>query len=363
MKDSFANHSSLLINCLSGQVAQGELLPLDWEILIRQARASGLLERLAVLSLDKKYFSAPDYVVRHLESAKVFYASQQRILFWELHFLDDIFKQLQMPLVLLKGSAYAATGLNASIGRVFNDIDILVPEHELDRVKNALAWHGWVSEAMDAYDQRYYKRWMHELPPMRHIERNTSLDVHHNIVPKTCRLCPDAEKLLDKIVQVPGTGYWTLQAEDMILHSASHLFLGGEFDRGLRDLSDIDLLLRQFSQNNSDFYPGLVERGQELGLQQPLFYALNYCHRVLNTPIPKETLALSSAINKTTKKIEDFIFIRGLTPDHPSCNDRWTGLARFVLYIRSHWLKMPLYLLMPHLLRKSWMRITGKTVH
>jgi len=27
-----------------------------------------------------------------------------------------------------------------------------------------------------------------------------------------------------------------------------------------------------------------------------------------------------------------------------------------MLYIRSHYLRMPLYLLLPHLLRKAWMR-------
>jgi glutaconate CoA-transferase subunit A len=32
------------------------------------------------------------------------------------------------------------------------------------------------------------------------------------------------------------------------------------------------------------------------------------------------------------------------------------GLARWLLYVRSHWLRMPPHLLVPHLVRKAWMR-------
>ena len=38
-----------------------------------------------------------------------------------------------------------------------------------------------------AYDQRYYREWMHELPPLLHVRRQTALDVHHAIAPETAR--------------------------------------------------------------------------------------------------------------------------------------------------------------------------------
>ncbi len=59
----------------------------------------------------------------------------------------------------------------------------------------------------------------------------------------------------------------------------------------------------------------------------------------------------------------DFLFLRALMPDHESCNDRWTGFARWLLFIRSHWLKMSWYQLIPHLLRKSIKRLTGQAPH
>src|SRR3546814_9997045 len=40
-------------------------------------------------------------------------------------------------------------------------------------------------------------------------------------------------------------------------------------------------------------------------------------------------------------------------PDHESCDGSLTAAARWLLYVRAHYLRMPLPLLLPHLLRKS----------
>jgi hypothetical protein len=53
----------------------------------------------------------------------------------------------------------------------------------------------------------------------------------------------------------------------------------------------------------------------------------------------------------------DFLFSRAFRPDHPQCKLPYTDLALGILYVRSHLLRMPLYLLLPHLVRKAWMRL------
>ena len=52
----------------------------------------------------------------------------------------------------------------------------------------------------------------------------------------------------------------------------------------------------------------------------------------------------------------DFCYERTLISDHATCHKRFTGLAEYLLFIRSHYLRMPLRLLIPHLLRKALKR-------
>ena len=143
------------------------------------------------------------------------------------------------------------------------------------------------------------------------------------------------------------------------------MFWGGEFENGLRDLSDIDLLLREFCDKDSAFLQKLLARASILGLGSPLFYALRYSSKMLETPIPETVIKASAhyAPGSIKIKIMDNLFLRALNPAHPSCDDQWTGLARWLLYLRSHWLKMPLRLLIPHLARKAWLRLSGQEQH
>jgi len=50
-------------------------------------------------------------------------------------------------------------------------------------------------------------------------------------------------------------------------------------------------------------------------------------------------------------------------PDHPSCADVFTPVARWLLFLRGHYLRMPLRLLIPHLTRKAWRRVKGEEPH
>ena len=50
---------------------------------------------------------------------------------------------LDVPVILLKGTAYAAAGLEAGRGRSIGDLDILVPRAALPDVERALLAAGW----------------------------------------------------------------------------------------------------------------------------------------------------------------------------------------------------------------------------
>lgn len=328
---------------------------IQWDLLIRQARAANMLARLCARFEQQRILDhIPPQVKLHLNSAKVAAEALQRSIRWEVGCICKALGETDIPILLLKGAAYVVAGLSAGLGRQFEDVDILVPKEELDTVERKLMLHGWVSTHADAYDQRYYRQWMHELPPMRHVKRQSSLDVHHTILPETARLHPDAKKLFAKAVLIDeNKPLYVLSKPDIVLHSATHLFSDGELQNGFRDLTDLDLLLREFAVHD-DFWPALLRRAQEMQLSRPLFYALRYTNRQLGTPVPAKILTETAVYRpKGRCAIMDYLFEQGLKPDHPTCRTRLNGLARWVLYVRSHYLRMPLYLLIPHLIRKA----------
>jgi hypothetical protein len=122
-------------------------------------------------------------------------------------------------------------------------------------------------------------------PPLQHRDRKTIVDVHHTILAPTGRLHPDRRKLLEAAVPVEGTKFSVLAPTDMVLHSAAHAFQDGDFQRVLRDLVDLDDLLRHFGARRS-FWNEFLSRAEQLELTRPLFYGMRYAHGVLNTPVP-----------------------------------------------------------------------------
>jgi hypothetical protein len=329
----------------------------DWDLLVRQARAAGLLARLAHCFRRHGLMDAlPAYVRWHFDAAETLADKQRLAVLWELKQLRDALADLDGPLIVLKGAAYVAAGLPAAAGRLFNDIDILVPREYLPQAESSLMLAGWHATGLSEYDKRYYRRWMHELPPLQHIQRDTVIDVHHAILPDTARYHPDSAKLRSRAVAVDGLpGIHVLAAEDRILHSATHLFHDGELPHGLRDLTDLDLLLRDAGADR-DFWLRLTARADELQLSRSLFYAVRYLRHFLDTPIPDSAMAAldAAAPSRPTLALMDHIFTRVLAPDHASCADAFTPAARLAAFVRAHWLRMPAHLLIPHLFHKAF---------
>jgi hypothetical protein len=143
----------------------------------------------------------------------------------------------------------------------------------------------------------------------------------------------------------------------MVLHSAVHLFQEGEFSHGLRDLLDINDLLLHFGKD-PEFLRALFDRAKELGLGEPLFHALHHCSRLFANEAPGGVRSELHGIqpNWIARRVMSYLLEAALQPHHPSCEKPFSGFFRWLLYVRSHYLRMPLYLVIPHLTRKACMR-------
>jgi hypothetical protein len=349
--------TSLLLEALKKPRSLRDLESARWDELLCRARNTRLLAPIG-LSLQGLGLlnDLPDRVAPQLEAECAIARENERMLRWEVNRIQRALRAIEVPVVLLKGAAYTFADLPAAAGRVSSDVDIMVPKAALDEVEPALLRAGWEAVKLDPYDQRYYRTWMHELPPLCHRDRHTLVDVHHTILPETGRLHPDARDLAAAARPI-GDGLLVLAPIDMVLHSAAHLFQDGDLDGGLRDLVDLDSLLTHFGQDES-FWRELVPRAQRLDLLRPLYYALRFCDKLFGCPIPADVLRASEvgAPPSPVRRLMDALTERAIVPDGWETPRRTTRLARFLLYVRSHWLRMPPLLLARHLTRKALSR-------
>ncbi len=331
--------------------------PREWESLLGQARRAGLLARLARLYRDRGWTATlPEQVALHMDGALRQVARQKTEVLWEIDQIRKALRNVRTPVVLLKGAAYLFEDLPPSRGRLFSDIDIMVDSSQLPEVERALFSAGWISAERDAYNQRYYRQWMHEIPPLRHVSRGTVIDLHHTIAPPTSRFRIDGKLLMEHIRPTKTAGLFVLGPTDMVLHSAAHLYQEGEFDHALRDLLDMHDLLEHFG-TTPDFWRSLLSRAKVTGLEEPLYHALSHNRRLFGLTVPHGMEAGVSAFrpNRLAGTVLEALLKEAFRPNHPDCETPWTGLVRWLLYVRSHGMRMPFHLLVPHLMRKAFM--------
>lgn len=330
-----------------------------WERLLRQARRADLLGRLALLLQREGLASrVPAFARGHLEAAVVLTEAQHLEIRREVAHIERALAPLALQPVLLKGAAYLVSDAPAALGRTFDDVDLLVPRERLSETEAHLMMGGWVTTHLSPYDQRYYREWMHELPPMQHGARQSVLDVHHAILPETAHVRPSSALLLERAVVVARAPSWRVLAPpDMVLHSMTHLFHNEELSHGLRDLSDLDLLLRHHGAQ-AGFWDDLLQRADALQLVRTLHYGLQNTHRLLGTPVPPA--ALQAAARHAASRPIDALMARlwraTLRTPHSSARTALTGPANALLYVRAHALRMPPGLLLRHLAVKAWRR-------
>ena len=352
-----------LLSPLWAQTDPPALSSLEWESLLSQARRARLLGRVARLLADRGWLAQVPPAPRvHLDNALRGVQRQGDEARWEADCIRRAIGHLPTPIVLLKGAAYVLAGLAPARGRIFTDIDILVSKGQLRTIELALFASGWIAGRLDPYDERYYRDWMHELPPLQHVERGSALDVHHAITPPTSRFAIDAALLLADIRPLPGQPRLSVWAPaDMVLHSVVHLMQDGDFSGGLRDLLDLGDLLQEFGRDPG-FWPNLLRRAKQLRLGLPLHDALTQARRLTGLQVPQSVAADLAALapNQLRNALMATLLAVALKPDHPDCDGPATGLARWLLYVRSHWLRMPWYQIAPHLMRKAGMRLRAR---
>lgn len=321
----------LLVGLLRQPARAGALTPEEWNGVIAAARAERLLATLAV-RLEEEAVALPVSVSAIMADARFDAERERRQALWESDRAAAALVPLGIPVILMKGTAYAAANVRASRGRLIGDLDIMIPRERLDEAEAALIDAGWEWVKPDPYDDAYYRQWMHELPPLIHRDRDRMIDVHHTILPLTARPKPDAASMLANRVDIGG-GLSVLSPEDRICHAVAHLLADGDLSGGLRNLWDIKCLLDDIED---------VSQVEACASHHGLAPYLARARRLASTLYGDGNGAMT---------LTDRLFLRRLLSTNGWGQDG-RKFTSFAFYIRSHYLRMPPFMLARHLWTK-----------
>lgn len=346
----------LVYDVLRDSRAALQLDPAGWNLVLPVLREHGLLGRLACDLDGAGLLERIDAAVgRHLTAARDAAGRHAAAVRLELGYVHRALAEADIPFVLLKGAAYVARNVAAGRGRFFNDIDILVPEARLAAAEGALLRAKWVVEELDDYDTTYYRVWMHQIPPLVHTQRASMLDLHHAVVPRTSRVRMPTAPLVEAATPVPGfTHASTLAPHDMFLHSVVHLFCEEDLSQGVRDVSDLDRMIREFGQDDA-FWERLATRVVDFDLAGPVAYAMHLVEAIYGPPLPPAAARLPRPRSLILGPMRR-LFAHAIEPTLAGGHVGRKRFARYLLYVRGHYLKMPLPLLIRHLWHKATSR-------
>lgn len=309
----------------------------QWNSLYHVLKAKGLLASFySRLNQAEQLDDVPEELLPPMQSAYRFAQAQQHQVQAKTAKLLTQLAQQDIFAVLLKGAAYIVGKTANYSGRLMSDIDIGVPHSLLSKTERVLRDSGWQAEALDDHDEKYYRQWAHELPPFSHPLDGVTLDVHHNLIPVVNERLVDMQALFAQSSEGIPANQW------LVFHSALHLLVNEDIDNGLRDLTDMYLICREYDKAALDDQVALFQRqgfGPEIWLLAVLlrdFFAY--------------TSLLQSVESRPSlwTKIRYALLKKILLPHSKFIVGTRYSMARFFYYCIGHGLKMPVVLLIKH---------------
>ncbi|HAW93981.1 MULTISPECIES: nucleotidyltransferase family protein [unclassified Arsukibacterium] len=316
-----------------------------WSDLLQQARSLGLTAQLkALFERHNMLNELPETVQKHCAWGWRYYQKQRASLFYELMQLEPALAQTNYPCVLLKGAAYQALGLAVSEGRLYSDIDLLVNRSQLSDCKAKLFFAGFFEPAMSAYDKHFYLELSHENPPLYHVKRGTTLDLHFALFPLaghknlvTEQVFASASLLEGSCFQVPSLSY-------LYIHAAIHFFWQEERHKLIKDLIDLDLLYNQLAERQ--LLQQLLNDSKQFGALEPVVNTLLLVEKLFNRQLPAE-IASQLANSPERRNFARALLLRQLQAGTIAT------LAGAIWYLRGYRHKMHWRVLLRHIWVKS----------
>nr|WP_297347995.1 nucleotidyltransferase family protein [uncultured Glaciecola sp.] len=352
---------TLFLAMLTQKKSITDLEPEELDSLLRATIAAHMHGVLAN-TVDKTLsLLLPLPLSRHFASIHTFSLAQKNQVVASANLLSAQLSSAGIPVLLLKGAAYILSNKPNAQGRLISDIDILVQREALAMVESTLQKNGWRAKSLNDYDEKYYREWSHELPPYIHSETGVILDIHHNLIPlssgKTINIAQiEATKVVvGNNLYIPSDAY-------LILHSAIHLLLNDDTEKGLRDCFDLHSLIQGYLA--SETLDSLRVIFIEANCETEFSILIHLLNRIFNNEYSEIVLNGVHRLSWHDQVLVNSLY-RTICPRTDYLLDNKSALARQHVYMHGHLSKMPFLLFIQHICYKGYRsavkRLLGET--
>lgn len=320
----------------------------QWTSLISEARQQALLGSIYFLLKDHNLLHLLLISVHsHLLTGFHYAEKQKNTLLQEMLELEVIFQNVDYPCVLVKGVGYRLSGLAFSRGRIFSDIDLLIPHTAFPDALAKLLDAGYLETGMSDYDRRYYIDWSHQHPPLTHFLRGANLDLHHHIFPVASHSGLAIEPMLANTKQLVDSAFAVPTLPFLLVHAAVHLFYQEETHKLVKDLCDLKQLYEECIATYST--EQLLTATQSMHAEAAVYYALDTLRWLFTLEVDTALLSkLSQHSSKYRRWQMQFLL------QHLLSSSALSQFAHLGWYIRGHLLKMGVGTLIYHSIAKFW---------
>jgi putative nucleotidyltransferase-like protein len=265
----------------------------DWSATIKLASAHGVAAYLRQ-SLERAGVMLPADASAALRGTSIGAVAHVLSLTAQLERISQLFARIQIPVIVLKGPALAATIYPAASLRPYGDLDLTVHKGDEERAAAALVRLGLVEvpfeveEARRAHADHGAEEGFHRL----FIKEPENLLVELHVDPLQLGLRPVCEPgRWERALPIPKVN-WTrmLSLEDQLVQLSVHALKHG-FSR-LIWLKDIELILAKGELNWE-----LVQDVARLeGVGASVWYSVHLAARLLGFAVPTELRRLRPAL-------------------------------------------------------------------
>lgn len=308
---------------------------LDWDYIVecsvREGVSSLLYWNLSKIRNDK---AVPYEVIKNLE--KMYYSNLARnmLRYNELSKVLKALKRAGIDVIVLKG-IFMAEEIYQNIGlRPMNDIDLLIKEQDLIKVKDELNELMYV----DIYITKYYEQLQTVLSYehlFAHKKKEIYIDLHWNILPPESPYKIDITKFWEnaKPINIANVETLMLAPEDLLqhlcLHLDSHINYNMPAAQHLKNYCDVAEVTRYYKEIINWNY--FLQVSKSYGIENPIFHCLYIAEKYFGALIPEDVLNDLEPAKSTTGLNEAFC---ELMQDNSSNKDQW-GKTKYYLKLEK----------------------------